>query len=220
MKTLEELINDLKKEGVSEKLLNAIKLIKREYFVLEEYKNLAYENEALPFIKGQTTSQPLVIANIIDHLELNKNDIVLEIGTGSGWQTLLLALFSLKIITLEIDKDILQKAINNIHNFIKNNPYINLTQNLIQKIEFYNLNIFKSKEFIENQQRIDKVVFSAAIKKIPEFLFNKLSINGIIIAPIITNSEYQKLIKYLKLNNGKIKEEFISFVSFVLAKED
>ncbi|MGB9638321.1 MAG: rRNA adenine N-6-methyltransferase family protein [bacterium] len=216
MKTLEELINDLRNEGVSEKVLNAIKLIKREYFVLKEYKNLAYENEALPFIKGQTTSQPLVIANTIDHLELNENDIVLEIGTGSGWQTLLLAFFSFKVITFEIDKDILQTAIDNIKNFIKNHPSINL----IHKIEFYNLNIFKSKEFIDNQERIDKILFSAAIKKVPKFLFDKLSVNGIIIAPIITNNEYQKLMKYLKLNNKTIKEEFISFVSFVLAKED
>jgi len=216
MKTLKQLISELKDNGISEKLLNAIEIIKREYFVLKEYKYLAYENEALPFIKGQTTSQPLVIANTIDSLELDKDDVVLEIGTGSGWQTLLLAYFSNKVITLEIDKDILQLAINNIKSFIQHNPNFNY---LLNKIEFYNLNIFKSKDFIEKQERIDKVVFSAAIKKVPDFLFNKLSVNGIVIAPIIESSEYQKLMKYVKLSNGNIKSEFISFVSFVLAKE-
>jgi len=216
MKTLKQLISELKDNKISEKLLNAIEIIKREYFVLKEYKHLAYENEALPFIKGQTTSQPLVIANVIDSLELDKDDIVLEIGTGSGWQTLLLAYFSNKVITLEIDKDILQLAINNIKNFIQHNPNFNY---LLNKIEFYNLNIFKSKDFIEKQERIDKGVFSAAIKKVPDFLFNKLSVNGIVIAPIIESSEYQKLMKYVKLSNGNIKSEFISFVSFVLAKE-
>ncbi len=217
MKSLEDLIKELKKDGISEKLLKAIYLIKREFFVLREYKSLAYENEALPFIKGQTTSQPLVIANIIDQLQLDSNDVVLEVGTGSGWQTLLLAFFSFKVITFEVDKDILDLGISNIKDFIKNYPDFDL---LYKKIEFYNFNIFKSKEFIEKIEKIDKVVFSAAITKIPEFLFNKLSYNGIIIAPIITNSEYQKLMKYTKLDNGKIKEEFISFVSFVLAKEN
>lgn len=90
----------------------------------------------------------------------------------------------------------------------------------IKKIEFHNLNIFKAKEFIEKLDKVDKVVFSAAVSKIPEFLFNKLSYNGIIIAPIITNNEYQKLMKYIKLDNKEIKESFISFVSFVLAKEN
>jgi protein-L-isoaspartate(D-aspartate) O-methyltransferase len=216
MKTLKQLISELKDNGISEKLLNAIEIIKREYFVLKEYKHLAYENEALSFIKEQTTSQPFVIANTIDSLELDKDDVVLEIGTGSGWQTLLLAFFSNKVITLEIDKDILQLAINNIKSFIQHNPNFNY---LLNKIEFYNLNIFKSKDFIEKQERIDKVVFSAAIKKVPDFLFNKLSVNGIVIAPIIESSEYQKLMKYVKLSNGNIKSEFISFVSFVLAKE-
>lgn len=122
MKTLDQLIKELKKEGISEKVLKAIALIKREYFVLKEYKNLAYENEALPFIKGQTTSQPLVIANIIDELQLDSNDVVLEIGTGSGWQTLLLAFFSFKVITFEVDKDILSLGINNIKNFIQSYP--------------------------------------------------------------------------------------------------
>ncbi|MCX7870654.1 MAG: protein-L-isoaspartate O-methyltransferase [bacterium] len=217
MKTLDQLIKELKKEGISEKVLKAIALIKREYFVLKEYKNLAYENEALPFIKGQTTSQPLVIANIIDELQLDSNDVVLEIGTGSGWQTLLLAFFSFKVITFEVDKDILSLGINNIKNFIQSYPDFEL---LYKKIEFHNLNIFKAKEFIEKLDKVDKVVFSAAVSKIPEFLFNKLSYNGIIIAPIITNNEYQKLMKYIKLDNKEIKESFISFVSFVLAKEN
>ncbi|MFN3995985.1 MAG: hypothetical protein ACK4GR_05605, partial [bacterium] len=78
-RTLEELLEELKDKGVSEKTLNAMRIIKREYFVIN--KEEAYLNEALPFL-NQTTSQPLVIANIIDELDLTEEDVVIEAGTG------------------------------------------------------------------------------------------------------------------------------------------
>lgn len=210
-KTLEELIQELKEKGVSDKTLEAMKIIKREFFVIN--KEEAYLNEALPFLT-QTTSQPLVIANIIDELELNKEDIVIEAGTGSGYQTCLLALFSKKVYSFEIDPLIYNKAKENIEDFIKINPTIKL------HIELYRLDIFNSQKIIENiikkEGKINKVVFSFAIKEIPQFLLKN---TNIIIAPIDEDQKYQKLKKIIN-KEGKITVKDLGYVSFVRERRE
>ncbi|MFN3478472.1 MAG: protein-L-isoaspartate O-methyltransferase family protein, partial [bacterium] len=129
-RTLEELLEELKDKGVSEKTLNAMRIIKREYFVIN--KEEAYLNEALPFL-NQTTSQPLVIANVIDELDLTTEDVVIEAGTGSGYQTCLLALLSKKVHSFEIDKQIFEKGKENILNFIKQHPHLKMEITLYRK---------------------------------------------------------------------------------------
>ncbi len=209
--TLEELIKELAKYKVSSKTLEAMKIIKREYFV--EDKKKAYLNEALPFY-SQTTSQPLVIANVIDNLELNKEDVVIEAGTGSGFQTCLLAFFSKKVFSFEIDEIIFNAAQKNIQNFMEINKDLDL------KIELIKGNIFKSEklinQIIETEGKIDKVVFSFAIKKIPDIFVKNAKI---IIAPIEENNNYQKL-KKIVIKDGKIFEKDLGLVSFVKQREE
>ncbi|MEN3014573.1 MAG: rRNA adenine N-6-methyltransferase family protein [bacterium] len=208
-RTLEQLINELRKYGITEKTLEVFKVIKREWFV--EDKEQAYLNEALPFF-GQTTSQPLVIANIIDELELSKQDIVLEVGTGSGFQTCLIAYLAFKVYSFEIDHLIYKKAIENISYCQSIIPNLN--------IEVIRKDIFNSyqeiQEIIRQEGRIDKAVFSFSINKIPTFISESINL---IIAPIDINQKYQKLQKIIRQGDKTIVKD-LGYVSFVKARRE
>ena len=81
----QQLIQELKKEGFSDKILKAFETIKREDFIPEKFKEYAYENESLPIEEGATISQPYTIAFMLNLLELKDNQKILEIGSGSGY---------------------------------------------------------------------------------------------------------------------------------------
>ena len=96
------LILELRESGISDsKTLSAIEKIPRENFVPNSFRNQSYENIALPIAEGQTISQPLVVALMTEALELEKNNKVLEIGTGSGYQTSILSILSRRVYTIE-----------------------------------------------------------------------------------------------------------------------
>ena len=92
IKNNNDLLKELKEKGINDKnILNAIKKVPRESFVNEISIQWAYDNMPLPIDCEQTISQPYVVAYMIDCLKLKKTDIVLEVGTGTGYQTAILA---------------------------------------------------------------------------------------------------------------------------------
>ena len=98
-----DLIIELKEKGIINKnILSAIKKVPRELFVSKTFAQSAYENMALPADCKQTISQPYVVAYMIDCLKLKKIDKVLEIGTGTGYQTAIISYLCQKIYTIEI----------------------------------------------------------------------------------------------------------------------
>src|SRR3989338_5545910 len=114
----EELLESFIKEGYlkSPAIIEAFKAIDRKDFVTEEMKEQAYENSALPLMAGQTISQPLVVAFMLELLDLKPGEKVLDIGTGSGWNAALLAYLvgkNGKIISIE--------RLEELHNFAKVN---------------------------------------------------------------------------------------------------
>ena len=91
-KRVESLLNQLRTQGiVDERVLEAIALVPREKFVDEAFEHKAWENTALPIGQGQTISQPYMVARMTELLTLTPESRVLEIGTGSGYQTAILA---------------------------------------------------------------------------------------------------------------------------------
>ena len=101
IKNNNDLLKELKEKGISDKnILNAIKKVPRELFVNEISIRLAYENMPLPIDCKQTISQPYVAAYMIDCLKLKKTDIVMEIGTGTGYQTAIISHLCQKIYTI------------------------------------------------------------------------------------------------------------------------
>ena len=102
---------ELRESGIIDNnVLSALETIPREMFIPESFKDQAYENIALPIGNDQTISQPFIVALMSQILELNKKHKVLELGTGSGYQTAILAKLSRRVYTIERIRSLLRKA--------------------------------------------------------------------------------------------------------------
>ena len=193
------LILELRESGIADsKVLSAIEKIPRENFIPENFRNQAYENIALPIAENQTISQPFIVAKMTQLLKLNKSHKVLEIGTGSGYQSAILSLLSRRVYTIERIKLLLIQA-ENIFSKLK------LT-NIVTKHADGN---FGWKEQIP----FDRVIFTAATLKISVQFIEHISEGGIIVCPIIKKNK-QILVRYKK-NNNKISTEEFDNVLFV-----
>ena len=105
------LILELRELGISDsRVLSAIERIPRENFLPNNFRNQAYENIALPIGEDQTISQPYIVALMTQALELNKNHKVLELGTGTGYQSSILSLLSRRVYTIERIRSLLINA--------------------------------------------------------------------------------------------------------------
>ncbi|MBL7142061.1 MAG: protein-L-isoaspartate O-methyltransferase [Candidatus Pacebacteria bacterium] len=180
MPLIEELIKDnwLK----TPKVIEAFKKIKRSDFLPEDSKNLAEINEALPIGFGQTISQPLVVAFMMELLDLHEGDKVLDVGSGSGWTSALLAEIvgkKGKVISLDIIQELKDFGEKNVskYNFVKKGI-----------VQFFCLdgnngypNISSHPEFVEG---FDKILASASAVNIPDSWKKQLKIGGRIVAPV------------------------------------
>jgi protein-L-isoaspartate(D-aspartate) O-methyltransferase len=170
--------------------------------VLPEYSEYAYRNQPLPISLSQTISQPLMIAIMLQHLELKPDDIVLEIGTGSGYQTALLSLLVKEVCSIERLDPLTQKA-----------------KQIVKELGFGNA-YFKvgdgakgwQKAFPPHKQ-FHKIIVSAAAGKLPEQLVVQLADPGIFVCPV-GGSLGQTLIKIIK-HDGKIVQTSHGGCAFV-----
>ena len=200
-KNNDELIQELKVKGITDKdILTAIKKVPRELFVNEISNQWAYENKPLPVECGQTISQPYVVAYMIQCLKIKKADKILEIGTGTGYQTAIISHLCQKIYTIEIFNKLFQQAKTNINKLkIKNVIYKlgNGVNGWEEKILF------------------DAIIVSAASKKIPPKLLNNLKIHGNLIIPKKYPLENQKLILIKKTGKNSFDQKELFDVRFV-----
>ena len=196
-----DLIRELKEKGITNKnILSAIKKVPRALFVNKNSAQWAYENIALPAECEQTISQPYVVAYMIDCLNLKKTDKVLEIGTGTGYQTAIISHLCQKIYTIEIfDKLFNQAKINMGKLKIKN---------IIYKLG-NGLNGWGEKILF------DAIIVSAASKEIPPKLLQNLKNNGKLIIPKKYPLENQKLILIEKNSENNFKKKELFDVKFV-----
>jgi len=186
------LILELRESGISDsKILSAIEKIPREKFIPENFRNQAYDNLALPIGDNQTISQPFIVAKMTQLLEVKATHKVLEIGTGSGYQSAILSKLVRRVYTIERIKNLLLKA-ENVFKELQ-------ISNIVAKYADGNLGW-------KEQIPFDRIIFTAATNEISSDIFNQISNNGIIIAPIIENSK-QILKKYTKKNDEIIIEK-------------
>ena len=193
------LILELRESGISDThVLSAIEKTPREIFIPDNFRNQAYENIALPIGDNQTISQPYIVALMTQSLELQKKHKVLEIGTGSGYQSSILSLLARRVYTIERIKSLLVKAETNFKE-------LKLT-NIVTKHADGNLGW-------NEQIPFDRIIFTAAINEISNNFFDHINDNGIIVAPIVSNSK-QILKKFTKKNDA-ILTEILAEVLFV-----
>ena len=196
----EALIEELKIEGITENnILCAIKKVPREIFVEQQFIQQAYENIPLPIDCGQTISQPYVVAYMSASLNLKKTDKVLEIGTGTGYQTAILSHLCQEVCTIEIYGDLLHKAKKRI-------TQLNL-KNIIFKLG-------NGTEGWQNKALFDAIIISAASEIIPAKLLENLKSQGRLIMPKKKPSGNQKLLLVKKNNKTYLEKELLD-VKFV-----
>lgn len=198
-KLIHELVNNeyLKTPLVTE----AFEKIDRKDFVIKEMQNIAYLNQALPIGHGQTISQPLTVAFMLELLKPKQGETILDIGAGSGWQTALLASIigeGGKVIAIERISELKKMAQKNIakYNFIENG----ITE-VIKK---------DGTKGHRKNAPYDKIIAAAAATEIPQNWKQQLKIGGYIVAPI--NHSIIRLEK--KSAKEFKKKEFFGF-SFV-----
>ncbi|MEK6936303.1 MAG: protein-L-isoaspartate O-methyltransferase [Nanoarchaeota archaeon] len=196
-----QLINHLREEGFSEKILDAFFNVKREDFIFEEYKKSAYEDIPLPIGLGQTISQPYTIAFMLGLLEIeNKDNLkILEIGSGSGYVLALINEISKnsKIYGIERIKELAEKSMKVLKDY----------KNI--KVIYGN-----GSKGLKEEAPFDRILVSASAEKLPENLYSQLKDNGIMVC-VVENSIFQIKRNGLNIN----KKEYPGFV-FVLLVED
>ena len=201
----EALIEELKIEGITENnILCAIKKVPREIFVEQQFIQQAYENIPLPIDCGQTISQPYVVAYMSASLNLKKTDKVLEIGTGTGYQTAILSHLCQEVFTIEVHDNLIKKA-----------------KKRIAKLNLKNI-IFKlgnGAEGWQNQNKalFDAIIISAASDIIPAKLLENLKYQGSLVMPKKKPSGNQKLLLVKKNNETYLEKELldVKFVPFI-----
>ena len=201
----ESLIEELKIEGIIENnILSAIRKVPREIFVEQQFIQQAYENIPLPIDCEQTISQPFVVAYMIACLNLKKTDKVLEIGTGSGFQTAILGHLCQEVCTIEIHGKLINKA-----------------KERIAKLNLKNI-IFKLNNGVEgwqnqNKALFDAIIISAASEIIPAKLLENLKNQGSLVMPKKKPSGNQKLLLVKKNNETYLEKELldVKFVPFI-----
>ena len=198
---INDLISDLKKNNFTNRnVLKYLEKIPREIFVEKKFFDICYNNIPLPIDCNQTTSQPLVIVNMINYLNIKKTDLVLEIGTGTGYQTALLSYLCKHVFTIEIFEKLINQAKNN-HAMLnlKNISYL-----LGDGSKGWNEPIL-----------FDSIIISAALKKVPSKLLKTLKTKGKVIFPKEYASKQQKLILLKKLNESNYSKQELFSVRFV-----
>lgn len=199
----EELITELGEMGITDELvISAFRAIQREDFVLPHVKEFAYRNQALPIEDGQTISQPYIIALMMQELELEPEDVVLEIGTGSGYQTSLLASLVTIVCTVERHQNLALKAKQTVAKYNFKNIYFKVGDGTKGWINSYP----PLKEF-------NKIIVCAGAPMVSEALLNQLKVGGKLIIPV-GNLEQQRLKIIIKTETGFDERESVA-CSFV-----
>ncbi len=203
------LVDNLIKEGwlATDFIIEAFKKIKRIDFLPENLKKLAELNEALPIGYGQTISQPLVVAFMIEQLEPKKGQKILDVGSGSGWTSALLGEIvgeKGKVFAIEIVPELKEFGENNVkkYNFIREG-----------RVEFV---LADGSKGYQKEAPFDRILCSAAVQKgLPLAWKEQLKVGGIIVTPIGTS-----IWKFKKISHTDFEEiEFPGFAFVPLIEQ-
>ncbi len=191
--------NDLIGRGIKDKrVIGAMRSIPREEFIPAEYRDQAYRDGPLPIGQNQTISQPYIVALMTQELKVNPDCEVLEIGTGSGYQTAILSRLAKKVYTIE-----------------RFEPLSLSAQAALNKLGIANVEFFIGDGSCgwPVEKIFDRIMITAAMPTIPEPLSKQLADGGIVVAPI-DYGVMQDLLAFEK-KGGKLNEKSLCYVRFV-----
>jgi protein-L-isoaspartate(D-aspartate) O-methyltransferase len=196
-------IMELRTAGVSDtRVLAAIERIARERFVPELFRDQAYDNIALPIGGGQTISQPLIVARMTQALQPDKMLKVLEIGTGSGYQTAVLSKLFRRVYTIERDRELLEGA-----------------EARLAALHIRNVTAMAGDgaQGWPKQAPFERIIVTAAPAEEPKALLDQLAVGGVMVIPLGSDKADQVLVRIRRTAEGFEREEIgpVRFVPLV-----
>ena len=200
MNSNEELVNHLINNGSlkTKEIIEAFRKVDRKNFCLDKFKELAYVDEPLPILAGQTISQPTTVAIMTETLQPQKGDKVLEIGTGSGYQAAILAEIVKpgKVFTIE--------RIEELVGFAKKN---------LKDYENVKVIYGDGSKGLKEEAPFDCIIMTAAAPNVPDVLIEQLSFGGRMVIPVGEEKSYQRLMLITK--NEKVEKVDLGLFVFV-----
>ncbi len=188
---------------LSKEIKQAFLKIDRKKFVPNGLGFQAYKIDSLPLANDSTISSPLTVAKMTTYLEIDKNvDSVLEIGCGSGYQAAVLSQLIRRVFAIERINSLVKEA-----------------KQRFRELNIYNIHLKYDDGSIgwKNYAPFDRILFSATAVEVPQYLFEQLSENGILLAPIQKGSK--EIVTQFKKKNGKIFKKEIEEAKFVPIKK-
>ncbi len=194
------ILKPLGRDAISSSVLEAIRKVPRHEFVSEKFRPFAYKNEPLPIGRGQTISQPYIVALMTDLLDLENEHTVLEVGTGSGYQAAVLAVCVKQVYTIEIVKELGEEA-----------------RALLNRLGYTNVEVRIGDGYAGWKEKapFDRIIVTAAAKDIPPPLVEQLKPGGKMVIPVGEPYAPQKLMLLEKQEDGKVKTREALPVAFV-----
>ncbi|WP_299133335.1 protein-L-isoaspartate(D-aspartate) O-methyltransferase [uncultured Vibrio sp.] len=194
----ERLVTFLIENGIrAQKVLDAIYQLPRESFLSQAMYHQAYDNNALPIGQGQTISQPYIVAKMTELLELQQDSRVLEIGTGSGYQTAVLAQLVDHVYSVERIKSLQWDA-----------------KRRLKQLDFYNISTKHGDGWQgwSSKAPFDAIIVTAAAESIPQALLQQLKDGGRLLIPV--GDDEQQLLKIVR-HGDEFLSSVIEMVRFV-----
>ena len=196
-------VMELRTAGISDtKVLAAMERIARERFVPELFRDQAYDNIALPIGGGQTISQPFVVARMTQALLPDKKLKVLEIGTGSGYQTAVLSKLFRRVYTIERDRELFAEA-----------------EGRLAALHIRNVTAIAGDgaQGWPKQAPFERIIVTAAPREEPKALLDQLAVGGVMVIPLGADKADQVLVRIRRTDSGFEREEIgpVRFVPLV-----
>jgi protein-L-isoaspartate(D-aspartate) O-methyltransferase len=195
-----QMVMDLRNKGVRDtRVLDAMERIPREAFVDERFVHEAYADQALPITCGQTISQPFIVAYMTDRLKVAPRMKVLEIGTGSGYQTAVLSLLCRRVYSIERYRSLMKQA-----------------EERFKALKLHNITTMlgDGHKGWPAQAPFERIIVTAASQGIPDALLAQLAVGGIMVLPVEVAPGKQELQRVVR-TEGEPEIETLLPVSFV-----
>lgn len=197
-----KLVEHLKNRGIADqKVLDAIGKVPRHFFFDETFWNQAYRDIAFPIGDGQTISQPYTVAYQSELLHVKKGDKVLEIGTGSGYQTCILLELGAEVYTIERQENLYHRTIQ-VLPYMGYKPYFFLGD---------------GSKGMEEHAPYDKIIVTAGAPFVPEVMLKQLKMGGIFVIPV-GDEKSQKMVTIIRVGENdfdRIELDTFRFVPLV-----
>lgn len=188
-----QLILELRRNGIRDQdVLAALEKTPRWLFIPETFQRHAHDDSALPIGRGQTISQPLVVALMTESLALHKRAKVLEIGTGSGYQAAILARLSRRVYTVERHRSLLREA-----------------EARFKTLDLHNVvtRFGDGREGWPEQAPFDRIMVTAAAPDVPGALVDQLGEGGVLVIPVGPEGLAQTLFRFERTAAGVVETD-------------